>query len=317
MIAKASAKEPLSEDTIDANEEASSRAALPDWQHPSTPDVIHGGDVVRFFHLSATAFLAYDHIDENSRSKKADGEPAAGIKQGSSENDGPSRRNRRGCRHPSLHISGIPDHHRRHQNQNINCLWRLEQVCTASEGQPLPRNPPSVFPTCKCLSDTTKDMSTVRVQHIATGRYLSVVEECKRSEEYYMPCDDAPTCMTCAAPPGRGEHGVKRRTAGSCTHHVCLLPADNAATIIRSSLFVIRPRPALKAAQGCSHDGLSTCDFVHLQHQETKLFLAIRPQNEARGKETASPEGEQRGVAVCLGTVEYPLTNEVSSQLGH
>lgn len=48
---------------------------------------------------------------------------------------------RRLLRHPSLHISGIPDRRRNRRNQNSNCLWQLERIDFADGGRHLLRNP--------------------------------------------------------------------------------------------------------------------------------------------------------------------------------
>lgn len=67
VISEASATEAASEDIIESNEKGSSRTAPSDRQCPLDQDIIHGGDVVRFFHLSSTGFLSYDHSDEAAR----------------------------------------------------------------------------------------------------------------------------------------------------------------------------------------------------------------------------------------------------------
>lgn len=198
-----------------------------------------------------------------------------------------SEQTRRRSRRPSMHISGVPDHRRRQHNQNSNCLWQLERAHTTFEGQPLRRNPSAVFPPSELFPDTTDDMQSVRVKHMATGRYLCVVEECEHCE-------------------------VKAGTAGSRMHHVCTLSGDKPATPMSLSLFVLRPRPAGDREQESVGDSLSTYDVMHLQHHKTGLFLAIRSQNEALRTCPMQPNDELRGVSVCLTTVEYSLTNEVS-----
>lgn len=137
----------------------------------------------------------------------------------------------------------------------------------------------------------------VRIKHLATLRYLSV------SEDYGSTDDD-------------GDGGWWKRPRPRAGHRVDMIAVGRCAPIPSSTVFVVRPRPALKPGSSpgdadAADDGLGPEDLVHLQHRDTGFFLSALPHGDASGgagKEWGRGSG---GGRVGLTVIKSALTSEV------
>lgn len=183
----------------------------------------------------------------------------------------------------------------------------------------------------------------VRVKHLATQRYLCVGEDCdyffrldmESTEDEQRRNTDTQSTRSeggsrNAMPPMPAHTPERSRQSGGAERgeletqlgdeqdvltRVGMVTVGRYARVPSSTVFVLRPRAvvrpttAMAAADGC----LGPEDLLHLQHQDTGLFLSAHPRGDNWGRANGQRLGHgSRGCRVGLTMVKSPLTTEVS-----